>query len=174
MDLVTKAREFAAQAHAGQKRKYSGQPYIVHPIAVAELVATVTEDQEVIAAALLHDTVEDTPVTIDEIEARFGPRVAALVSDLTDVSRKEDGNRAARRAIDRAHTALASPDAKTIKLCDLIDNTRTIVRDDPGFARVYMAEKRLMLEVLKEGHAGLHERASRIVADYYANNPPWN
>lgn len=174
MDLVTKAREFATQAHAGQKRKYSGQPYIVHPIAVAELVATVTEDQEVIAAALLHDTVEDTPVTIDEIEACFGPRVAALVSDLTDVSRKEDGNRAARRAIDRAHTALASPDAKTIKLCDLIDNTRTIVRDDPGFARIYMAEKRLMLEVLKEGHAGLHERASRIVADYYANNPPWN
>ena len=174
MDLVTKAREFATQAHVGQKRKYSGQPYIVHPIAVAELVATVTEDQEVIAAALLHDTVEDTPVTIDEIEARFGPRVASLVSDLTDVSRKEDGNRAARRAIDRAHTALASPDAKTIKLCDLIDNTRTIVRDDPGFARIYMAEKRLMLEVLKEGHAGLHERASRIVADYYANNPPWN
>jgi hypothetical protein len=70
---------------------------------------------------------------------------------LTDVSRPEDGNRAARKAIDLAHTAKASPAAKTIKLADLIDNTRSIVERDPDFAKVYLQEKARLLEVLQEG-----------------------
>ncbi len=110
--------------------------------------------------------VEDTPVTLDEIRDAFGDLVADLVGDLTDVSKPSDGNRAARKAIDRHHTELASPQAKTIKLADLIDNTRSIVQYDPDFAKVYLVEKALLLEVLREGDATLFEIAQGIVADY--------
>ena len=102
--LVHRAREFATQAHRRieQTRKYSKQAYEVHLKAVADLVAWVSDDQEMIAAAWLHDTVEDTPATLGDIEREFGSEVAQLVADLTDVSRPGDGNRAARKAIDRA------------------------------------------------------------------------
>jgi hypothetical protein len=89
--------------------------------------------------------------------------VASLVEQLTDVSRPEHGNRAARKAIDRAHTASASAAAKTLKLADLIDNSRSILERDPGFARVYIEEKRLLLEVLREGDPTLWGTAARIV-----------
>ncbi len=163
MDVIARARAFAAEAHEGQFRKYGGQPYIVHPIAVAETVASVTDDPEVIAAALLHDTVEDTPATLTDIETHFGARVAALVSDLTDVSRREDGNRAARRAIDRAHTAAASPEAKTVKIADVLDNLRTIPKGDPGFGRIYVNESRLLWPCLREGNATLYKRLGAVL-----------
>lgn len=159
--LADRAARFAAGAHArvGQRRKYTGEPYIVHPKEVAALVATVSEDQEMIAAAWLHDTVEDTDVELEDIFREFGAGVAELVSDLTDVSRKEDGNRKVRKEIDRLHTARASKRAKTIKLADLISNTRSIVARDENFARVYLAEKKRLLEVLKEGSAVLYGNA---------------
>lgn len=162
-DLLTRARAFATEAHAGQLRKYGGHPFIVHPLAVAETVASVTSDPEIIAAALLHDTVEDTPVTLADIEAQFGPRVAALVSDLTDISRREDGNRATRRALDRAHTAAASPDAKTIKIADVLDNLRSLPAGAP-FARVYTNESRLLLPALRDGNATLYHRLETLLA----------
>jgi guanosine-3',5'-bis(diphosphate) 3'-pyrophosphohydrolase len=146
--LVHRARAFATAAHAGQLRKYTKTPYIQHPDAVAALVATRPHTPEMLAAALLHDVVEDTPVTIEEVRAAFGDTVAALVADLADVSRLEDGNRVARKALDRAHTAKASPQAKTIKLADLIDNARSIIPNAPGFAKVYLREKAALLEVL--------------------------
>src|SRR5688572_2066454 len=98
-DLESRARGFAERAHAaiGQRRKYTGEPYIVHPIAVAELVRSVPHTPEMIAAALLHDVVEDTPVTLAQIEAEFGPVVADLVDWLTDVSRPADGKRQVRK-----------------------------------------------------------------------------
>jgi hypothetical protein len=153
IDLVEKARLFATVAHAaiGQTRKYTNDPYIVHPEAVARIVASVDHTQEMLAAAWLHDVVEDTEVDEYAIKAEFGWHVAALVRQLTDVSKLEDGNRAERKAIDRAHTALACAAAKTIKLADLIDNTRSIVAHDPEFARTYLREKALLLEVLREG-----------------------
>jgi len=164
-DLVIQADAFAAAAHAAidHRRKYTGEPYIEHPREVARIVASVTDDHEVIAAALLHDTVEDTQVTLEQIEDLFGPRVASLVEQLTDVSRPEDGNRRTRKAIDLAHTATATPEAKTVKLADLISNTRKIVEFDPDFARVYLPEKARLLEVLKDGNASLHAMASMLL-----------
>ena len=165
MTLTDKARIYATSAHAavGQKRKYTNEPYINHPAAVVQIVSTVPHTDEMIAAAWLHDVVEDTQVTIEDIAAEFGPVVASLVGDLTDVSPPEDGNRAARKAIDREHSAKASPQAKTIKLADLIDNTRSIVQHDPEFAKVYLAEKALLLPFLNEGDAQLHELAMSLV-----------
>jgi len=163
--LVHRAREFATQAHRriDHRRKYSKQAYEVHLKSVAELVGGVTDDQEMIAAAWLHDTVEDTPATLGDIEREFGRGVAQLVSDLTDVSRPGDGNRASRKAIDRAHTAQASVRAKTIKLADLTDNCRDICRHDARFARVFVVEMAALLEVLEEGDPRLLGKARKTL-----------
>jgi (p)ppGpp synthase/HD superfamily hydrolase len=166
MDLVHKAQVFAIAAHSavGQKRKYTGEPYFVHPAEVARIVAEVPgSTAEMVAAAWLHDTVEDTGVTATDIHMNFGPEVAALVGWLTDVSKPEDGNRAHRKAMDRAHTAEAPAEAQTVKLADLISNSRSIMAHDPAFARTYLEEKRLMLEVMTRGDRGLHAEASRFV-----------
>jgi (p)ppGpp synthase/HD superfamily hydrolase len=164
--LEERAREFATNAHGAinQRRKYSGEPYINHPMAVADIVRGRPHTPEMLAAAWLHDVVEDTPTSLDDIKAAFGDLVASLVDDLTDVSRPHDGNRRIRKAIDRDHTAKASPAAKTIKLADLIDNTRSIVVDDPHFARVFIRELRLLIEVLREGDAVLWQTAFDLAA----------
>lgn len=168
--MILRAMTYAKTAHRGQVRKYTDEAYISHPFAVAGLVLSVTDDSEMIAASLLHDVVEDTDATIEHIFNGFGQRVSELVENLTDPSMPMDGNRAARRAIDREHTAGANPDAKTIKLADLIDNTRTIVALDPKFAKVYMAEKKLLLDVLKEGDSSLYKIAETLVHNYYKEN----
>jgi guanosine-3',5'-bis(diphosphate) 3'-pyrophosphohydrolase len=121
-----------------------------------------------IAAAYLHDVVEDTPVTLEAIELEFGAEVARLVEELTDVSRPEDGNRKTRKAIDREHSAAASPEGQTIKLADLIDNSETITKHDPDFAKVYMREKRALLEVMSDGDRDLQARAWAILRAWEA------
>lgn len=163
--LVERAYLFAKAAHesVGQVRKYSNEPYIVHPAEVAELVRTVPHTDVMIAASLLHDVVEDTSATIDEVQLEFGNEVASLVGMLTDVSKPSDGNRAVRKQLDREHSAQASPAAKTIKLADLISNSRSIVAHDLNFARIYLAEKALLLEVLKEGDQTLWDLANRLL-----------
>ena len=162
------AIDVARTGHQGQLRKYTKEPYIVHPFAVAGLVAAVTRDDDMIIAAMLHDTVEDTPVTIELIRGLFGERVAGFVSDLTDVSNPSDGNRKVRKEIDRDHTAQASPSAKTIKLADLIDNTKSITAYDANFARIYMREKQALLGVLQGGNSALVKIANDLVRDYYS------
>jgi hypothetical protein len=166
-DLIDRARRYATEAHdrIDQRRKYNNQPYQVHLKAVAELVASVSDDPEMIAAAWLHDTVEDTPATFGNIEREFGPQIASLVAELTDVSKPGDGNRSVRKAIDRAHLANASSRAKTVKLADLIDNCRDICNHDPRFARVYLLEMNELLAVLEDGAPALLRRARRALAD---------
>lgn len=158
-----RAISFAVQAHMGQDRKYSNIPYIAHPINVMQIVRSVTDDEAMLVAAILHDVVEDTPITIEEIFADFGERVGLLVADLTDVSNLGDGNRAHRKNIDREHTAAAHADAKTVKLADLIHNAESIVASDASFAIVFMREKEALLEVLKDGDRQLWERAQRTL-----------
>lgn len=166
MKLVEKARVFATAAHAAvkQTRKYTGDPYIVHPAEVVSIVSSVPHTEEMLAAAWLHDVVEDTEVTIITIHTEFGPKVAELVEWLTDVSKPSDGNRKVRKAIDRQHTAMAPAEAQTIKLADLISNTKSIIEHDPKFAVTYLEEKRLLLEVLTKGDATLLERAKEIIS----------
>lgn len=164
-DLVQRATQYATQVHTqvGQLRKYTQQPYQVHLKAVALMVAEVTDDEEMIAAAWLHDTVEDTEATFQDIELEFGTEVTDLVSQLTDVSKTADGNRAVRKAIDRAHLAQASNRAMTIKLADLIDNCRDITRNDEEFARVFVTEMAALLEVLDGGDVTLYKRAHKTL-----------
>jgi (p)ppGpp synthase/HD superfamily hydrolase len=158
--LIERARAFAREKHRNHLRKYTGVPYYTHLENVADLVAMVSNDEEMIAAALLHDTLEDTDTTYDELVENFGRRVADLVKELTNVSKKTDGNRATRKAMDRDRLANISADGQTIKLADLADNTKTIVLYDPDFAVLYLREKAELLEVMKLGDPILWEMAS--------------
>lgn len=158
---------FAAGAHCAmsQRRKYTGEPYIVHPFEVMTMVGkTPGATDEMMMAAALHDTVEDTGVTLADIEMNFGAVVAKLVEECTDVAKQGDGRRRALRvAINRAHAAKASPEAQTIKLADIISNCQDVAQSDPDFAVTYLDEKRLALEVLTKGDKALHRRAQILV-----------
>lgn len=166
VDVVLKAQVYAQAAHAavGQKRKYTGEPYIVHPAEVAKIVASVPgSTPEMVAAAWLHDVVEDTGCTLTDIHMAFGADIAALVGWLTDVSKPEDGNRAYRKARDREHSAAAPAEAQTIKLADLISNSRSIVEHDPAFAVTYLEEKRMLLAVMNKGDPSLMAEARNYI-----------
>ena len=89
MNKVTKAIEFAARAHDGMIRKKDKTPYILHPLETAVIVGSMTDDRDVICAAVLHDVVEDTSITIEEIEEIFGPRVRKLVDSETEDKRAD-------------------------------------------------------------------------------------
>ena len=130
--LLDRAIVFAVKAHAGTERRGKGFPYIVHPMEAMEIVATMTPDQELLAAAALHDTVEDTDVTIEQIKAEFGTRVASLVEAESDVMvegvREEDSwHQRKQAAIDRL--ARAPREAKMVALGDKLSNMRAIARD---------------------------------------------
>jgi len=155
-----RAAAFAALAHAGQVRKYTAEPFIVHPEeAVAALVASVPHTESMLAAWL-----HDVAVTLREIQAEFGPEIAAMVEALTDTPPQEGSNRAGRKARDRERLARACPGVQTVKLADLIDNSRTSFAFDHSFGRVYLPEKQLMHKVLQAGDATLLRQARDIAA----------
>tara|TARA_B100000965_G_C19571310_1_gene749250 strand:+ start:1159 stop:1659 length:501 start_codon:yes stop_codon:yes gene_type:complete len=166
MTKLDQAIKFATKAHGSQKRKYTGEPYVTHPIAVMEIVKTVPHTDDMLVAAVLHDTVEDTPVTLADIKEQFGDNVARLVDGLTDVSQPQDGNRKTRKAMDRAHTAQQPADVQTIKLADLIHNTESISFYDPKFYKIYREEKIRILDILKLGDRSLMHIAQQQVGGF--------
>lgn len=163
MNLVDRARAFAYARHGDQKRKYTNEPYVVHLEEVFAIVKTVPHTEEMLAAALLHDTVEDTDTTHDEIRAEFGEKVALFVYYLTDVSKKSDGNRKVRKAIDRDHIAQGPPESQTIKYADVISNGKDIAKNDPDFAVVYLREKDELLAVADKGDPTLLAQAKKLM-----------
>jgi (p)ppGpp synthase/HD superfamily hydrolase len=167
LQLEYKALVFAAGAHGSvlQVRKYTGVPYIYHPMAVADRIrqSVIDHTPEMLAAAYLHDVLEDTPTTYDELITMFGWDVAELVNWVTDVSRPQDGNRAFRKQKDLEHLADAPSEAQTIKLADLLDNSTSIVMYDKDFARVYLKEKEALLEVLTKGDPVLYSMCRSVV-----------
>ena len=130
--LLDRAINFAVKAHAGTERRGKGFPYIVHPLEAMAIVATMTPDQELLAAAALHDTVEDTDVNIEDIKEVFGERVAALVEAESDkfiegLSEEATWRTRKQAAIDRI--AAAPYEAKMVALGDKLSNMRAIARD---------------------------------------------
>ncbi len=162
--LERKAFKFASASHAGQTRKYTGDPYIVHPVAVANIVRSVAHTEIMIAAALLHDVVEDCGVSHLTIRNEFGNEVAALVFWLTDISINLPANRKTRKDLDRRFIAMAPAAVQTIKLADLIDNADSIRQNDPDFWVVFQKEKAALLEILTEGDPILIERAANRIS----------
>ena len=137
-ELLDRAIVYAVKAHKNTERRGKGFPYIVHPMEAVAIVATITPDQELLAAAALHDTIEDTDVTAEDIRREFGERVAKLVhaeSDqidgevFTGANNNEEATWHARKqaAIDRLATA--SHDAKIVAMGDKLSNMRAIYRD---------------------------------------------
>ena len=157
--LVAFARTYAIAAHnaVGQTRKYTKKPYHAHPSSVANTVSRFGARDEVIAAAWLHDVLEDTQVTYEQLREFFGDEVAFLVLELTERPRK--GKRAHRKRIECRRLARVSEEAQMIKLADLIDNTKDIVKYDPDFARVYLKEKAALLAVLTKPVGVFKQRA---------------
>jgi myo-inositol-1(or 4)-monophosphatase len=130
--LLDHAIVFAVRAHAGTERRGKGFPYIVHPMEAVEIVATMTPDQELLAAAALHDTVEDTDVTIEQIRTEFGDRVASFVAAESDEPHQRPDsveNWRARKQAAINRIACASRDAKIVALGDKLSNMRAIARD---------------------------------------------
>jgi len=150
------AARFAAQAHQGQVRKYTGVPYISHPSRIAGRMASHDEATETrVMAAFLHDTIEDTWVTYDDIAVPFGECVADMVGELTDPTSPGLGDafkgvpRAQRKAAMRAAIAGASRGARILKLLDRIDNLREMPLTPPNkYIRMYLEESRLLAEAI--------------------------
>ena len=124
--MIKRAAEFAEKAHRGAMRKGTNVPYITHPLETAVIVSMMTEDPELIAAALLHDTMEDAGVTYEELRGIFGPRVAALVSE-----ESEDKSRTwmERKTATLEHLRTAGRDLKLLTLADKLSNIRSMSRD---------------------------------------------
>ena len=161
--IITAAKMLAGEAHKGQTRKYSGLPYIIHPVEVATIVEEAGGTDEMIAASLLHDVIEDTEFTYEDIAEKTSPEVADLVQGLTEVSKPEDGNRKVRKALDRDFLAEQAPEVQTIKYADVISNTKDIKVYDPKFAEVYVAEMKELLKVIDKGDSALYEKAKEVV-----------
>ena len=130
--LLDKAIIFAVRAHHNTERRGKGFPYIVHPMEAVEIVAPITPDQELLAAAALHDTIEDTDVTVEDIRREFGDRVAELVHAESDrftdgVSEEDSWHDRKQAAINRL--AAASHEAKIVAMGDKLSNMRAIWRD---------------------------------------------
>jgi (p)ppGpp synthase/HD superfamily hydrolase len=155
MNIVDKARKFAERAHKDQKRRYTGEPYFVHLDEVARLCDRFGLSKRAIAAAYLHDTIEDQNVTVINLVVEFGKEIADIVRDLTDTPPQKGLDREARKKIDLARLEAAGPEAQSIKCADLISNTSSIVKHDPNFARTYLPEKRAVLVVLSKANGGL-------------------
>ncbi len=162
--LATEAEVFAAEGHAGQIRNYSGRPYIEHPRAVAGLLRIEGFDDEVLAAALLHDLLEDTEATSEEIQERFGDRVAELVDVLTDDPSIEPYER--RKDALREKVIAAGPDAIAVYAADKLSNVSDmrILYDEEGeeVGRRFKAPLELRLE--------LWRRDAEVIGEL--NSPP--
>lgn len=171
---LEKIREFADAAHSRQQRKYTPERYIAHLIRVMELCRKHSGRLPVLAAALLHDVLEDTAVTKEKL-ARFLATVMKeeeagetlqLVVELTDVYTKQRHprlNRKKRKAKEAARIERTSADSQTVKYADIIDNCREIVEHDREFARVFLRECKSLLTMMPKGDAALRLEAVETV-----------
>ncbi len=160
--MEEEAFEFARKAHGDQQRKYHEELYIEHPKRVAKLFKTVPHTAAMVCAAYLHDVVEDTAVSLEDVCRKFGREVAQLVEELTDEYIKQNYqhlNRRKRKKKEVERQVKMSVEAKTIKLADVIDNTRDIVKNNPDFARRYVPEMEALTKALREGDFQLLMRA---------------
>ena len=174
-ERLYKARNLAYEAHDGQKRKYSGEDYIIHPFQVAMHVEVHSmrlgwDTEKTIflsCAAWLHDVLEDCPhITEERMAAEVGWDVVNLVKELTNPSKGVKAPRVVRKQMDRDHLAIISQDAKTIKLIDRICNLKDIEQGDKDFIPLYVAESRALFEVLKGTDEQLENQLLSIIESY--------
>ena len=169
MTKIENAVLFATKAHAGQLRKGSEKPYILHPMEVMAIVTKFTDDEDVIAAAVLHDTVEDTSVTLERLEKEFSPRVAALVASVTEDKKKDlpaESTWLERKREAILHLETASHETKLLCLADKYSNLRDMYDDIEDFGSEYW-----QLFNQKDGrmHAWYYRENFRILKEEFAD-----
>ncbi|HEY0066284.1 MAG TPA: HD domain-containing protein [Flavisolibacter sp.] len=172
--ILEQVREFADKAHGTQVRKYASERYIAHPVRVMEMCRRYTSSLPILAAALLHDVLEDTGVdqkalhgflrsTMNDEDAK---QTLNLVVELTDVYVKSAyprWNRRKRKTKEAERISKTSPDSQTIKYADIIDNCREIAEHDPDFAGVFLLECKMLLRKIPEGQPELYREATDTV-----------
>ncbi len=162
MSVFEEAAAFATKAHHGQRRKFSAIPYILHPMEVAAIIATMTEDEEVMAAGVLHDTVEDCGVDPVELRKLFGARVAALVQ--SESEDKMAGRNEADSWMDRKKESLLmlemtkDRDVRIMWLADKLSNMRS-------FYRTHLEKGDAMWQVLHQKDPAMQGWYYRTIAD---------
>ena len=172
--MLEKVKQYGDEAHGSQMRKYTHQRYIVHPIEVMEICREYTSDLCILSAALLHDVLEDTPVTRAGLEAFLltimnatdAKRTTDLTVELTDVYTKEaypQYNRRVRKDKEHVRGAATSPAAQTIKYADIISNSIDIAAHDKDFGPKFLKEVRSQLKNMNKGNAALYARAVATV-----------
>lgn len=165
--IIEAVKTFTDNAHGEQKRRYSEERYIVHPVRVMELCRKHTDDVTTLAAALMHDVLEDTPVTEEEMLSFLNTimaeteaqRTLSLVIDLTDVYIKADYpemNRKKRKVMEADRLSKIAPDAQTIKYADIIDNAWDFAVNDKDFAVVFAGECLRVLQKMDKGNPALY------------------
>ena len=173
-EILKYIKEFTDRSHGQQVRKYSGERYIVHPVRVMETVREFNDDVAVLCAALLHDVLEDTPVTAHELESALvevldtedAQRTLRFVIELTDILIKKyfpRMKRTLRKQKEVERLSSVSPEAQTIKYADIIDNVTDIVKQDADFAPVFVREAKAMLTAMTDGTPELRKRALALV-----------
>ena len=173
MNHVIRAISFAADKHRNQRRKdIEASPYINHPIALANILANEAgiEDEKVLVAAILHDTIEDTDTTADELQRTFGPEVAAIVLEVTD---DKSLPKAERKRLQIVHAGEISQRAKLVKLADKICNLRDIAHSPPAGwplerQRAYFDWARAVVDGLR----GVHPELERLFDEALKTRPP--
>ncbi|WP_158752155.1 HD domain-containing protein [Acidobacterium sp. S8] len=173
-ELIKAAKMFANSGHQriAVERNPALQSHEAHLKSVAQIVSSASGDEQMIAAAWLHDIVEDTGVTIDDVERQFGVQVAKLVYEVTVVSDPARGHRAASFALSKQHFAKVSDAAKTVKLADLIDTSRDLYKNDWAMFRTYAAEANELALVLNGGNTRLLTRLKRDLNKYASSTQP--
>ena len=175
-DLIKAARMYANGSHhrINMHRNPATQSSEAHLKSVAQIVSSVSHDEETVAAAWLHDLVEDTGATFGDVERMFGVRVAKLVAEITGGSYLVRGNRAARFAHEKKHFANVSPAAKTIKLADLIDTGRDLHKNEPAAFKRFAVDATELADVLEGGDRTLLARLKRDLEKYAPTTPHSN
>ena len=155
------AKLWAGMHHKGQVRKYTGEPYIEHPLEVAEMVKEHGLSETAIIAAILHDTVEDTGATLEDVEELFGTGVAEYVWYLTKPP-VFVGNRATRKSLDRDRLSAAPEEVKFIKFYDVFHNASSIREHDPEFYDSWRHEMQLLFLAMNVHSLDFGEKSEEI------------
>ncbi len=174
--ILKKIVAFADNAHGDQKRKYAAERYIEHPLRVMNICKDYGYPLPVLAAAILHDVLEDTDTSPKQIKEflltvmneRDASYTLDLVIELTDVYTKHQYprlNRRGRKIKEATRMETISAQAQSIKYADIIDNAREIVEHDPDFAPVFLRECRALVKKMKKGNKELREKAIRLLEE---------
>lgn len=161
-ELINKAKEFATSKHEGQFRKFGKVAYITHPANVAEIVDKFGGSPEMVAAAWLHDVVEESNVSLDEIKKLFGENVASLVKELTNPT-DLDKSKKGQYLLDKMNTM--SSDALTIKLADRLSNVSDFATAKPSFVQKYAPETKFIIDGLEEHERPLTPQQTKLIGE---------